>query len=103
MGVDGGAIFLLWPGEARIVRSQARLDMRDRNLGEGARERCAKRAGGVALYDEQVGCRLQQRKHGSGDHPDMPVRVFVAGTAEPHRRISLKPEFVGVESGVLAG
>ena len=35
-GVDGRAIFLLGPRKARIVCPQARLDMGDGNLGEGA-------------------------------------------------------------------
>src|SRR3954464_3258044 len=33
----------------------------------------------------------------------MPVRVFLAGAAEAHRRIRLKSEFGGIESGVLIG
>jgi hypothetical protein len=101
--VDRGAIFLLRPGEARIVCSQACFDMRDRNVGEGASERCAKRARGVALHYEEVRCRAQQQKHCSGDHAHMPVRVFVSPTPEAHRGIRLKPEFAGIESEVLAG
>ena len=46
------------------MRSEARLDMRDRDTGGEAGERAAERAGGVALHDEQIGTVREQRPNG---------------------------------------
>jgi hypothetical protein len=77
--------------------------MRDRNLGEEARERSSEGARGVALHDEQVGLWTQLPEHGVRNGLDVSVRIRFAWAAEAHRRIRLKPEFGGTESGVLIG
>ena len=77
--------------------------MRDRSSREGTGERGPERARGVALHYQEVGRRAQEWKDGGSNQLYMPVRILFAGTTEAHRRIGLKPEFAGIESGVLVG
>ena len=64
------------------MRSEARLDMRDRDTGGEAGQRAAKRAGRVALNDEQVGTVREQRSKGIADAAHMRMRIALARTAE---------------------
>lgn len=75
--------------------------MRDRDLGEEARERSSEGARSVALHDEQVGLWTQLPEHGVRNGLHVSVRIRFAWAAEAHGRISLKPEFGGIESDML--
>src|SRR3954454_6802328 len=76
--VDRGAIFLLGPGEERIVSPQSCLDMCDGNLGEGAGERCSKRARGIACTTTRSGAGLN-----SGSMAAVAMRTCRCGFSSP--------------------
>jgi hypothetical protein len=63
--IDRGPIFFLRPGQERIVGAQACLDMRNGDAHLKTSQRRAQRARRVALHDQQVGSRLQQRPQGA--------------------------------------
>ena len=101
VSVDGDAIFLFGPGEAEVVRSEARLDMRDRDAGGEAGQRAAERAGGVALHDEQIGPACEQRPNGIADAAHVRMRIGLARTAEIDHVETAKPE-IGARPGRYA-
>ena len=103
VGVDHGAIFLLRPGQQRIMRPQARLDMRDRDPGDEGSQRAAKRARRVALNDDEVRRLTQKRQKGAGHRLDMDVRVLVARAIQFDPGEGLQPELVRRQRGMLPG
>ena len=98
VGVDHGAIFLLRPGQQRIMRPQARLDMRDRDPGDEGSQRAAKRARRVALNDDEV-----RRPRRSGRRARVTAWKWTCGFSSPGQFNSIRGKaFSPNSSGVSA-
>jgi hypothetical protein len=77
--------------------------MRNRHARAEARERSAEGARCVALDDEQVGTRGQQRLQRGRNRTNVAVRVALAGAAEVARSERPEPELNGTERRMLTG
>jgi hypothetical protein len=102
-GIDVRPITLFRPGPAKVVSPEAGLDVSDRDAGSESGERSAKRARRVALDDQQVRRRADQRRDCGGDPADMRIRIRFAGAIEPDRAILAKAMLSRIERGMLAG
>jgi len=85
------------------VSAEARLDMSDGDARGEAGEGGAERARRVALHDEEVGYRPNQRPQRPRHGADMGMRVFLAGAGEDDPGKVPEAEVGRFESGVLAG
>ncbi|HEX6072098.1 MAG TPA: hypothetical protein VFY95_03725 [Sphingomicrobium sp.] len=97
LGVDRGAILLLGPGQAWVMRSKPCFDMGHADAGSEACERSTETARRIALDDEQVGRRAKQRKKRRGDVPHVGVRILLPGTVEEEPAIIVKREVAGID------
>ena len=96
--VDCGPIFLLGPGQERVMGPEPRLDMGDRHLGGEGGERRAKRARRIALDDQEVGRRAKPLEKRGGDGADVAVRVLLARATEPLGRKAGETKLVRVKA-----
>ena len=100
-GVDGDPVAFLRPGQERIETAQSCLDMRHRHIRVEAGERSAKRAGRVALDDDQLRIGAV-RLHRSGDAVGISDRIAVRTAVKLDRRIIAEAIGGEIEAGVLA-
>jgi hypothetical protein len=76
--------------------------MSDGHSHRERRQRCAKRAGSIALNEHQVWTRCKPGEQRFRDCAGVTVRVVLAGTFEPFRMKGAKSELRGIEVRVLA-
>lgn len=85
------------------MRSEPRLDMRNRHSSNETSEGSAQCARCVSLDDQQVRGRVKIREERARHSRHMGVRVFQSPALQAGGGISRKVEFSRIELGVLAG
>jgi len=102
--VDLNSIFLLRPGERRIMRAQPGFDVGERDGFSGRGARSAERARRIALHDDEF--RFGTRQHRCeclADHPHVRVRIGFSDTIEADDRETVQPVIRRVQLWMLPG
>lgn len=101
--IDGGAIFLLGPGEERVVSPEPRLYMGDRNSRGEAGKRGPQRARRVALHHEKVGTIREQGQQRRRDRADMAMGVLLPWTLQMLGSEAGQTEVGRIQAWMLSG